>query len=367
MSIAILATGNELISGDTLNTNGQKIAHSLHSEGLSVGQHLSCTDALENIVSGITFLANTHDTIIITGGLGPTSDDRTRFALAQFLNLPLIEYPKALSHITTRLKRANLSLNAGNHQQCLFPKGAELLDNPNGTAMGCFIQLENKKFILLPGPPNECLPMFHHHVLAKLNHKNNTELLLKWRLFAVAESQIAEKLEYALMGEDCTLGYRLDSPYLEFKLHCKKEEATKLKTLIEPIVTPHILCGLNKASDQLRTLLDTIQQPIMIIDEASGGHLQTLIQRPNNYATVHFHKVNDAKLHFRLSGLNAYWQQLSDTYETTVSIDYQSTDKIGQENHKLPYRSTALVLPLAAEWLSFRLFHLITQLHEVIT
>ena len=138
MTIAILATGDEIIHGDTLNTNSHAIAHAINSEGLALGLHVSSSDNENEMLGCIEFLSQKHDTIILLGGLGPTSDDRTRFVLARFLKTTLVEFPKALAHIQARITRANLSLNPGNRQQALFPSGAVLLPNPHGTAMGCY-------------------------------------------------------------------------------------------------------------------------------------------------------------------------------------------------------------------------------------
>ena len=368
MAIAILSTGDEIIYGDTLNTNGHAIAHSLSSDGLSVGLHLSCSDQEQAIVACLNFLNQQHDIIILTGGLGPTSDDRTRFALARFLNLNLVEHIDALAHVQTLLSRANLECNAGNRQQALFPAEAVLLPNPNGTAMGCRLVVKNKQFILLPGPPRECLPMFHDYVLPSLQqaeHKNKQ--LLKWRLFGVAEGTIAQVLDEALVHVDCETGYRLETPYLEFKVRCQEEQVALVKQIIEPLVESYIIAPPEqKASERLRLRIDELQVPIVIIDDVTGGILQTLLQRPSNYGWLRFHDEEgdprENALSFHLKGLDEYWLQQDAGAVTQVSIDYCTSQGQCSDTHQLPFRNR-LVVEYAAEWLSFRLFHLINQLH----
>lgn len=366
MTIAILATGDEIIYGDTLNTNGHAIAHGLSSEGLPVGLHLSCSDKEQDIYACIDFLCQNHSIIILIGGLGPTSDDRTRFALASFLKTTLIEFPQAITHIQSRLSKANLGFNAGNRQQALFPQEATLLPNPHGTAMGCYFQWQKKQFILLPGPPRECLPMFNDYVLPVLSQQmpHRHKQLFKWRLFGVAEGTIAEILDVALSGVDCETGYRLDTPYLEFKVRCNPSEAEAVKQIIEPLVAPHIIASPEqKASERLCQKIEQVQAPIVILDDVTGGILQTLIQRPNTYRWLSFHDNPKSKLHFHLSGLEEYW--LSETAQdnkATVKIKYHNETEQGSESFQLPFRSP-VVVEYAAEWLSFRLFHLIDQLH----
>ncbi|WP_133126986.1 competence/damage-inducible protein A [Legionella nagasakiensis] len=363
MNIAILATGDEIIDGDTLNTNSHAIAHSLSSEGFFLGLHLACGDKEKDIYSCLEFLCQSHDTIIVTGGLGPTSDDRTRFALARFLDMPLVECPEALNHIQARLKRANLSMNPGNHQQSLFPAQAILLPNPYGTAMGCHCSWNNKQFILLPGPPRECLAMFNHHVLPALRpKKTDSKSWLKWRLFGVAEGEIAQILDDALANMDCETGYRLETPYVEFKVRCRDAQVSAIKGMIDPIVAPHIIAPPEqKASEGLRKRLETLEEPIVVIDDATGGMLQTLIQHPSTYPKIIFHENDKCRVHFHLRGLEEYWSKKQSATSHLV-IKYHNDIEHGSETHQIPYRS-ALVVDYAAEWLSFRLLHLIDQLH----
>ncbi len=367
MSIAILATGDEIIYGDTLNTNTHAIAHVLSTEGFSLGLHLSCCDKEDALIHAIQFLSQDHDIIITLGGLGPTSDDRTRFALAGFLKIPLVESPEALAHIETRLKRAHLTLNPGNRQQALFPSDAVTLPNPNGTAMGCYYRWQNKLFIMLPGPPRECLPMFNDYVLPLLQQTilKHDQSLYKWRLFGVAEGEIAEILDNALSSVACETGYRLDMPYLEFKVRCHESEAHLVRQLIEPLVTSHIIAPPEeKASERLCSVIDQLDVSMVILDDVTGGILQTLIQKPSNYHKLIFHnKNNTAELYFHLSGLQEYWSQQEDKITTSITIKYHNDIEHGSETHQIPYRGPHVVY-YAAEWLSFRLLHLIDQLHQ---
>lgn len=364
MSIAILATGDEIINGDTLNTTSQALAQALSSEGLSVGMMLACGDSQDVIHSCLEFLTQKHDLIILTGGLGPTSDDRTRFALARFLNLQLVEQQEAFDHIQRLLCRTSLKLNAGNRQQALFPRGARLLPNPFGTAMGASISCKDKQYILLPGPPRECLPMFDACVLPDLTKvKKDGNILLKWRVFGVAESEIGQTLDQALEGVDCETGYRLEVPYIEFKVRCQPAQIARVKKIIDPLVAPYIISPPEqRASTQLIERLTALGASIEIIDDATGGRLQAALQRPGNHNLVTFHEHHSAALHFHITGLEAYWggQQAS---SSDMTIHYRAGKQQGREQHNIPYRS-ALVLDYATEWLSFRLLHLINQLHQ---
>ncbi|MDP1601870.1 MAG: competence/damage-inducible protein A [Legionella sp.] len=363
MTIALLATGNEIIYGDTLNTNCQQIAHALNSEGLETGLHLSCSDSDNDILDCIQFLAQRHNIIIITGGLGPTSDDRTRFALGKFFKTPLVEFAEAIAHIQKRLNHSSLS--AGNKQQALFPANAVLFPNPNGTAMGCYCRQDDKLVVLLPGPPRECMAMFNQYALPILQSgEHSNKQLLKWRVFGVAESEIAQRLDDALKNVDCETGYRLETPYVECKVRFEPQLLPVIMQIVEPILTPHIIATTGKkASENLYDAILYWQKPLTIIDEVTGGVLQSLIQRPANSGLVSFQEGKNTELLFHLQGLKEYWTGQAPGSTTSVSITYTSAKGSGNETHELPYRSP-MVIHYAAEWLSFRLFHLINQLHQ---
>ncbi|KTC65629.1 Competence damage inducible protein CinA (plasmid) [Legionella adelaidensis] len=363
MRIAILATGNEIIQGDTLNTNSHQIAHLLSSEGFTVSHHLTCGDEEEAIVNCLSFLAHTHDIVIVIGGLGPTSDDRTRFALGSFLKQPLVEHAQAVKHIKECLKFNN-TIDEGNYQQSLFPENATILPNPYGSAVGCWCPQAGKSFFLLPGPPRECLPMFEKFVFPKIRKQlPDAKKLLKWRLFGVSEGLIAQKLDASLAHLDCETGYRIDIPYLEFKVRCFDEQIETIKNIIEPLIQPYIIATPEtRASEQLRSLINELDEPLVIIDNATGGAFQLAIQKPENHEKLFFHDLADARLRFHITGLQEYWHN-EQTNKANIIIKYKNDSGEGKETHELLYYSS-LVLQSAAELLSFRLFHLIQQLHN---
>lgn len=363
MTIAFLATGDEIVHGDTLNTNTQAMAHVLSSEGHPLGLHIACSDKEKDIVDCLNFLAQQHDVIIITGGLGPTTDDRTRFALGRFLNEPLIEFTDAVHHIETRLSRGKIALNAGNMQQALFPAQAKLLPNPNGSAMGCSGLWHKTQYFMLPGPPRECLPMFHDFVLPELTQLNrSSKQLIKWQLFGVAESEIAAVLEHALADLDCQTGYRLDVPYIEFKVKCRPEMIRTVKDRVDPLVKAHLISqGDLKASAFLRQVILEKGVSTTILDEATGGQLEILLKHPGDQGLILFHHNSTAKIEFHIQGLSEYWQQLPSDGKATLKLSYKHGHLQHSQSQSIPYRSQ-YVVHYAAEWLCYRMAQIIQQL-----
>ena len=243
MTIALLATGDELTHGDVSNTTGPCMAEALSSLGFSIGMHVMCGDKQRELVGAISFLAESHDVLIITGGLGPTSDDRTRFALSEYLDEPLVTHQEAWSHIKQRLISHHLPMDEGNQTQALFPEQSTLFSNPNGTALGCVHEHDARLFMLLPGPPHECMPMFQNYAIPylKKTYKTSEKVCLKWQLIGVPEGKTAARLDEALKDMACQTGYRMNKPYLEFKVRCTEAWVTRVRAVVDPLVEQDVV------------------------------------------------------------------------------------------------------------------------------
>ena len=137
-SVALLATGDEIINGDILNSNAQEIAQKLVEHGIQVGMHLTVGDNSAEIRAAISFLLQHHRALIITGGLGPTTDDLTRYALAEVLNRELLFDEPTWQRIVDPLNKLGYTVPPeNNRQQALFPEHAVIIPNVHGTAAGC--------------------------------------------------------------------------------------------------------------------------------------------------------------------------------------------------------------------------------------
>ena len=241
-SVALIATGDELTTGDILNTNGATIAQQLFSNGIIVGEHVIVADNEAAICKAITYQLQNHHTLIITGGLGPTSDDLTRFALAKYLQTRLVFNEEVWNTICQRLQKRNFPIHESNRQQALFPEGATILPNLHGSAAGCIVKPNEQQIFMLPGPPKECLPMFTDYVLPKLTHLFQPHYRIKWLLTGVLEGEIAAKIEAAIPHLNCHFGYRWNYPDLEFKLSAG-DAATleQAKKEILPVVQDYLV------------------------------------------------------------------------------------------------------------------------------
>lgn len=142
--ISFLATGNEIIQGEIQDTNSNFFAKSISINGGNIYQHIQASDKKNDISFALKYLLTKSDAVIVCGGLGPTSDDRTRFAIAEVINKDLYFNETAWLHIIKRFERFNMPLPDTNRQQALFPVAAKLYPNEFGTAFGCLIEWQDK-------------------------------------------------------------------------------------------------------------------------------------------------------------------------------------------------------------------------------
>lgn len=328
--IALLATGNEIINGDIQNSNTQEIALQLFNQGFHIGLHLSAPDDIAVIEHAIHFLLKTHQAIIITGGLGPTSDDMTRYALAKAIDRPLQFDNETWASICERILRFGYkTIPESNRQQALFPENAVIIPNPHGTAAGCFVEHDKQFIFMLPGPPVECLPMMD---IVKKTLKNSgfSQFFYqeKWLLFNVSEGKIAEEIDAIAKSFDCVTGYRLCYPYLECKIYStQQKDFDNLKPLVAKTVAPYLMNeGKEFASVTLKKFLEHSQTKIGICDQATGGLLESIIQTPQTKANLFFSDFPKEIPHVEIKGLTAYWQQEKNKTHTELELVFHFQD-----------------------------------------
>ena len=324
--IALLATGDEICQGDILNTNSKEIAQLLMTAGMEPYLQATAPDAINEIEATMRFLLGTHQALITTGGLGPTSDDLTRFALAKVINKELAFHEPTWNAISNRLKNFGYTVPPdSNRQQALFPADATIIPNKNGTAAGCYIKMNNQFIFMLPGPPMECLPMINEVVLPTLMEAGfqQASYRKKWLMFGVSEGKIAEELDELTKPYSGITGYRLWYPYIEFKFHTNsKSEFEKVTALVETAIKPYLFDdGQLSASVKLQQRLANIKTRLQITDHATFGALQFALTTPANFAHVVFSDKTDAgNACIRVEGLQELWQGQLDAKQTELKI-----------------------------------------------
>jgi nicotinamide-nucleotide amidase len=167
-NVAVVATGDELVTGATVDRNSSAIAARLLELGLVCERFVVLGDDEQELARLLTELCAVHDVVITTGGLGPTLDDLTREAVARAAGVCLDVDLPSLDALRERFARMGRTMAASNERQAAFPRGAEILANPHGTAPGFTLQLGRARVFVLPGPPREMRPMLEDEVVPRL-------------------------------------------------------------------------------------------------------------------------------------------------------------------------------------------------------
>ncbi|MBZ0273045.1 competence/damage-inducible protein A [bacterium] len=192
----ILATGEELISGRTVDTNSAHIAQRVASVGYLVRRITAVGDDQDDIVRALADALSRTPLVIVTGGLGPTDDDRTRFAAARVFEKPIVTSNPSLARLRAFWEARGREMPEINVRQAQFPEGAEVWQNPVGTADGFRCVGEAGEAVFLPGVPVEQERMTEMYVLPWLSsHNPSTHVASRMlRVFGAAESEIGAKL-----------------------------------------------------------------------------------------------------------------------------------------------------------------------------
>jgi nicotinamide-nucleotide amidase len=196
MKAEIIAVGSELLTPDNIDTNSLFLTHGLNEAGFEVRFKSIVGDDVSDISKALKFALQRSDVIIFSGGLGPTEDDLTRNAVAETLHRPMNLDAGILETMRQRFAARGFRMSKNNERQAEVILGAEILDNPHGTAPGMWIEEKGRHIILLPGPPRELKTIFEERVQPRLD-KLGGNMKLAYRSFHVTgltESELDARL-----------------------------------------------------------------------------------------------------------------------------------------------------------------------------
>lgn len=233
MKISLLLTGNELMTGDTVDTNSNYLAQSLKDLGLVPYIKKVVGDDLELLIASIKELAGVSDVLIINGGLGPTVDDLTAQALALAMGVAVQQHPIALAELEQWAAKRDFILTASNLKQAELPAGCQVIKNPRGSAVGFSAELENCLIVCTPGVPGEFKPMVEADVLPLIQAKGEitaASKITRLRLFGITESGLQDMIDqnFADWPANVDIGFRVQMPVIEIKIATVGQELDSL-------------------------------------------------------------------------------------------------------------------------------------------
>lgn len=221
MKVSLFTIGTEITSGEILNSNAQWLSDRLETLGHETVCHLTVPDRLPDILRAFDYLRDC-DLIVVTGGLGPTQDDMTREAVAQWCGDVLEFSSWAWEDLVDRMRSRGREPMEAHKHQCQFPVRSTVLKNTTGSAHGFWVSKGAQKLAVLPGPPKELQPMWLDEV-EPLLPVGDLSPWVKWKFEGLPESVVADRFERLLMVESVDprtveIGYRASLPFIHVKV-----------------------------------------------------------------------------------------------------------------------------------------------------
>lgn len=284
MNVFVVSIGDELLLGQTINTNASWIGTEIARLGGEVIEGITIKDTKDAILNALDYSLAKADVVLITGGLGPTKDDITKYTLCEYFDTELEIHQPTLDHITDFFEKRGREMLETNTQQAALPKSCDILFNANGTAPGMWFEKEGKVVVSLPGVPYEMKAIMTDEVFPKLMDRFELEAIYYRTIHTqgMGESFLADKItdiEDALRKDGLGLAYLPSPGLVRLRLTGKRNErdrtliATYMKQ-IEDRIQKHVF-GFDGAvlSEVIGQLLSENHQTVSTVESCTGGAL----------------------------------------------------------------------------------------------
>lgn len=238
MTAEIICVGTEILLGNIVNTNAAYLAEKCAYLGLSNYYQVVVGDNEERLLETINTAKSRADVIFLVGGLGPTEDDLTKETAAKAFNVELVMDDKAKEELITILTNRGIDITNNNFKQALVPKDSIVLYNKNGTAPGIIMEEGGKVVIMLPGPPNEFVPMVDEQVVPYFLKKGTDDVIYSRvvKLVGVGESKVAEEISDLIAMTNPTVATYAKTGEVHIRVTALAANDDEAKALVKPIV-----------------------------------------------------------------------------------------------------------------------------------
>jgi len=238
--VEILSIGTELLLGNIINTNAQWISEQLSQLGLNHFRQSTVGDNCDRIIKVIQEISKRSNLLITTGGLGPTPDDLTTEAIAKSFNVTLFERPHLWDEIKQKLSNSKLQDDSSSlRKQCLFPKNAQIINNPRGTAPGMIWEpIKGFTILTFPGVPSEMKTMWEETAFdfIKTKFSDTYSFFSNTLKFAgIGESSVAEKINDILNLKNPTVAPYANLGEVKLRITARAKNEVEAKNIIKPV------------------------------------------------------------------------------------------------------------------------------------
>lgn len=238
MVMELICVGTELLLGNIVNTNAAYLAEKCAGLGLSCYYQSVVGDNADRLRQMLCTALERADILILSGGLGPTTDDLTKETAANVMGMPLVMDAHSLERIEGFFQTRGLEMTENNKKQALVPRGAIVLDNDNGTAPGLILEKDGKRMILLPGPPNELCPMFEKCVRPYLEGLQPGIIYSRTvKICGIGESKAASMIQDLIDGQsNPTVAPYAKTGEVHLRVTARAQDEKEAKQLVKPMV-----------------------------------------------------------------------------------------------------------------------------------
>ena len=290
MKAELITIGDELLIGQTVDTNASWIGEQLNQLGIDVNQISSIRDDRQHILDSLKLSITRSQLVILTGGLGPTNDDITKKTLCEYFNSNLILNEAVLEKITAYFQSRNLELLQVNNDQAMLPNNCTVLENSRGTASGMWFEKNEVVFISLPGVPYEMKGIFSDVIIPKLKGEYLASNVLNKTIKTqgIGESFLAELIkdwEQELIEDGLKLAYLPSPGIVKLRITAIGNRENELRNLIEKYVQklvgliPNYIYGYDK--DKLEQVVGELlakkNASLSLAESCTGGNLAHMI------------------------------------------------------------------------------------------
>ena len=241
MRIEIICTGDEVLTGKTVNTNFSHMSQKLEDVGLAVRWGTIVGDDRETLLEAFRLAGARADAVIVNGGLGPTVDDLSQEIAARAAGVDLVLDAAWLARMEDFFERRGRAMPPNNRKQAMLPSTAERLDNPVGTACGFALDIGKARFFFTPGVPREMRRMLEEQVIPRLLARSGFQAVIRLKRFhsyGLGESHVdalLDGIEALAPDGGVKLGFRAHYPQLETKLAVRGADAADIERKLAPV------------------------------------------------------------------------------------------------------------------------------------
>ncbi len=242
MRIEIICTGDEVLTGATINTNFSYVSQKLGDFGLAVRWATTVGDDRETLSQAFALASERADAVIVNGGLGPTIDDLSQEVAAQAAGVELVFNEAWYTRMQDFFRRRSRVMPESNRKQAMLPAGSEFLDNPIGTACGFALDIGKARFFFTPGVPRELHRMLEEQIIPRLLARSGRQtaiFLKRFHSYGIGESRadtLLDGLESMVPDGSLKLGFRAHYPQLETKLTVRGSDMQGIQRKLDPVV-----------------------------------------------------------------------------------------------------------------------------------